>query len=102
MRETLMAGRYTPTSASFASRQWGFSMSASFASLVSAVESLINRAGHGSTKRFRDFFETYAPEAALGDRRNQMYDLRSGILHGSDLMAMDQDAAFGWDPPWWN
>jgi hypothetical protein len=31
-----------------------------------------------------------------------MYSLRSGILHGSELMALDQDLAFGWDPPWWN
>jgi hypothetical protein len=27
---------------------------------------------------------------------------RSKILHGSDLMQLDQDRAFGWDPPWWN
>ena len=27
-----------------------------------------------------------------------MYDLRSGILHGSELMAIDQDRDFGWDP----
>ncbi len=85
-----------------ASRQWSFSMSASFAALVSAVESLINRDGPGSTQRFRDFFETYAPGATLVDRRTQMYRLRSTILHGSGLLAMDQDAAFGWDPPGWN
>ena len=29
-----------------------------------------------------------------------MYSLRSGILHGSELMQLDQDLAFGWDPPW--
>jgi hypothetical protein len=28
-----------------------------------------------------------------------MYALRSDILHGSALMAMDQDARLGWDPP---
>jgi hypothetical protein len=28
-----------------------------------------------------------------------MYELRSGILHGSNLMLMDQDLHFGWDPP---
>jgi hypothetical protein len=27
-----------------------------------------------------------------------MYDIRSGILHGSDLMQLDQDLAFGFDP----
>jgi hypothetical protein len=31
-----------------------------------------------------------------------MYSLRSGILHGSNLMQLDQDLAFGWDPPWLN
>jgi hypothetical protein len=60
-----------------ASRQWNISMSASFAALVSAVESLINTRGPGSTKRFRDFFERYAPGASLATRRIQMYDLRN-------------------------
>jgi hypothetical protein len=85
-----------------ARRQWNISVSASFAALVSAVESLINTRGAGSTARFRAFFEDYAPGASAAARRNQMYDLRSGILHGSELMALDQDRAFGWDPPWWN
>lgn len=85
-----------------ASRQWTVSMSLSFAALVSAVESLINTRGPGSTGRFRAFLERYAPGASLEARRNQMYDLRSGILHGSELMTIDQDISFGWDPPWWN
>jgi hypothetical protein len=84
-----------------ASRQWHFSVSASFAAIVSAVESLGNRA-YRPTRRFHDFFERYAPGASLAARRDQMYDLRSGILHGSELMAMDQDLYFGWDPPGWN
>jgi hypothetical protein len=85
-----------------ASRQWNFSVSASFAALVSAVESLINEDGPGSTGRFRDFVECYAPGATLIPRRNQMYRLRSGILHGSELMAIEQALDFGWDPPGWN
>jgi len=85
-----------------ASRQWNMSMSASFSALVSAVESLINARGPGSTGRFRTFLERYAPGASLEARRNEMYDLRSGILHGSELMTLDQDLSFGWDPPWWN
>ena len=85
-----------------ASRQWNTSVSASFAALVSAVEALINTRGPGSTARFRAFFERYAPDASLSSRRDQMYDVRSGILHGSDLMTIDQDIDFGWDPPWWN
>ena len=102
-----------------ASRQWTISVSSSFASLVSAVESLTDRGtvhrvyceeceGHcqhevpGATERFRAFFEEYAPGASFRSRRSEMYKLRSGILHGSELMQLDQDLAFGWDPPWWN
>jgi len=102
-----------------ASRQWTISVSASFTSLVSAVESLTERGtmhwvycqecgkqqsheSPGATERFRSFFETYAPDAALRERRSQMYALRSGIVHGGDLMQIDQDLAFGWDPPGWN
>lgn len=102
-----------------ASRQWTISVSSSFASLVSAVESLTDRGtihrvyceqckGHcqhevpGATERFRAFFEEYARGAALRSRRTEMYSLRSDILHGNKLMQLDQDLAFGWDPPWWN
>jgi hypothetical protein len=100
-------------------RQWSFSVSASFAALVSAIESLTERGGThefecpicgkpgqhevpGASRRFKDFFDTYAPGAALAKRRDEMYSLRSGILHGSELVQLDQDLAFGWDPPWWN
>ena len=102
-----------------ASRQWTISVSSSFASLVSAVESLTERGTKhevycdeckkdwphdvpGATETFRDFFEKYTPGASLRERRSKMYKLRSGILHGSELMQLDQDLAFGWDPPWWN
>lgn len=102
-----------------ASRQWNTSVSASFAALVSAIESLTERGGvhqfncpvcckrtqhelPGATRRFKDFLETYAPGAALAQPRDDVYQLRSGILHGSKLMQLDQDLDFGWDPPWWN
>jgi hypothetical protein len=102
-----------------ARRQWNISVSSSFASLVSAVESLTDRGtihrvyceeckGYcrhevpGATERFRAFFEKYAPGGSLRSRRNAMYSLRSGILHGSELMQVDQDLDFGWDPPGWN
>ena len=102
-----------------ASRQWKISVSASFAALVSAIESLTERGDihkfecpicgnptqhevPGATRRFKDFFDIYAPGATLAKRRDGMYSLRSGILHGSDLMQLDQDLAFGWDLPWWN
>jgi hypothetical protein len=81
-----------------ASRQWKFSASASFAAIVSAVEALGNRS-YPPTRRFHDFFERYAAGASLADRRNRMYNLRSGILHGSELMAIDLERHFGWDPP---
>ena len=99
--------------------QWGVSVSASFASLVSAVEALSGRGDihpihcpvcsvpmqhevPGATERFRAFVERYAPGKGLRKRRSRMYELRSGILHGSALMELDVDRAFGWDPPWWN
>jgi hypothetical protein len=85
---------------SMASRQWTDSMSASFASVVIAAEAL---AGDGSkskvVKKFHDFFEEYAPDPGLKRRRDDMYDMRSKIIHGSRLMHLDQDIAFGWDPP---
>ena len=83
-----------------ASRQWTVSLSASFASLVIAIEALGDRSkGKGPTARFHDYLERYAPGASLQDRRKQMYALRSDILHGSGLMEMDRDADFGWSPP---
>lgn len=102
-----------------ASRQWSMSMSASFASHVSAVEALTGRGvthsnyceqcrdirQHevpGSTKIFQSFFETYAPGPITASRRSEMYSMRSKILHESQLMQLDQDTAFGWDPPGWN
>ena len=54
-----------------------------------------------ATEKFRAFFEKYASGNALKIHRSRMYGLRSGILHGSKLMQVDQDLAFGWDPPWW-
>lgn len=102
-----------------ASRQWTTSVSASFAALVSAIEALTERGDThefkcpicgkptqhevpGATRRFKGFFDTYAPGVALAKRRDDMYSLRSGILHGSKLIQLDQDLAFGWDPPGWN
>jgi Apea-like HEPN len=105
---------------SMASRQWEDSMSASYASLVSAAEALTPEGGTkhfvyceeckdkrahdapGATAKFRSFFEKYTPDTGLEKRRSKMYGLRSKILHGSDLMQLDQGRAFGWDPPWWS
>ena len=93
-------------------------MSASFAALVSAVEALTERGKThcvhcpecdkdthhevpGAGERFRRIFETYAPGGQIKKRLNEMYSLRSGTLHGSTLMQLDEDLAFGWDPPYW-
>ena len=100
-------------------RLWNRTASGSFASLVSAIEALTNRGDihyfkcpecgdrtqhekPGATKGFSQFLETYAPGKVLKKRRDEMYSIRSGILHGSKLMLLDQDLALGWDPPWWN
>jgi hypothetical protein len=102
-----------------ASAQWTISMSSSFVSLVSAIESLTDRGevhhvycircrryrDHdvpGPAALFRNFFETYAAGESLKKRREEMYSLRSGIAHGGRLMAFDEGRAFGWDPPWSN
>ena len=99
-----------------ASCQWGDLASSSFAFLVTACESLTERGSihrvyceqckgdsthevPGATESFRAFFETFAPGASLRKRRTQMYALRSGILHGNELMLLDQNRVFGWDPP---
>jgi hypothetical protein len=83
-------------------RQWNISASAAFAAYVSSIEALTTQ--HevpGATRRFKDFIQTYAPDAGPS-RRDDMYDLRSGILHGRKLIELDYALAFGWDPPWWN
>jgi hypothetical protein len=96
-----------------ADRHWTVSVSSSFASLVTAVEWLTDPGeAHwlyceqcrekqlhevpGAGTRFRSFFETCAPADPLRERRRQMYKLRWDILHGSDLMQMDQDWLSGW------
>ena len=102
-----------------ASRQWTISASSSFASLVSAIESFTNRGSThgmycneckadfqhevpGATEKFRTILERYTPGNALKSQRNKMYTLRSRILHGGELMQLDQDFYSGWDPPGWN
>jgi hypothetical protein len=82
-----------------ASRQWNISVSAAFAAWVSGIEALTGGSGPGATQRFKNFIEAYAPGADLTSR-SEMYDLRSGILHGSKLIEIDYALAFGWDPPW--
>src|SRR5262249_6278593 len=81
-----------------ASRQWTMSLSAVFTSLVIAIESLTDKKTKGARERFRNFIEKYAPGAALEHRRNEMYSLRSNILHGDALFEIDLDTHFGFSP----
>ena len=95
-------------------RQWTISASATFAAHVSAIEALTERGiahqfkcpicgGHtrhevpGATQIFKNFIETYAPEVGQASRKT-IYDLRSDIVHGSELIELDNALAFGWDP----
>jgi hypothetical protein len=85
------------------SRQFTMSVSAAFAALVSAIETLTERGDphyfdcpvcgkqtqhevRGATRRFKDLIDTYAPGVGTG-RRSEMYQLRSGVLHGSKLVS---------------
>jgi hypothetical protein len=95
-------------------RQWTISASATFAAHVSAIEALTERGtAHqfkcpicggqtkhevpGATQRFKNFIETYAPGVGQASRK-KIYDLRSDIVHGSELIELDNALAFGWDP----
>jgi hypothetical protein len=103
---------------STSSRLWDVSISASFAALVSAIESLTasgNAHGFtcpicggltdhrvpGPTRLFKNFLATYAPGDTLATDRSDMYSLRSGILHGSRLMELDREIPVvgPWTPP---
>jgi hypothetical protein len=103
-----------------ASRQWTMSASASFASLVTAIETLTEGRGAihnyscpvcgkptshevpGATRRFIEFFDSYAAGQALAKQRSEMYALRSSILHGSRLMELDGSLATGITPADYN
>jgi hypothetical protein len=91
-----------------ASRLWDVSMSASFAALVSAVESMTSRGNvhditcpvcgrrtqheiPGPTKLFKGFLETYTPGSTLAGNRSDIYGLRSDILHGEHLLELDRE-----------
>jgi len=95
------------------------SWSASFTALVTAVESLTTRGAQhqlhcpicnrqvhhespGPTERFRAFFETYAPGEGLRKDRTLMYEMRSRIVHGGDVMEIDFDPSHFWTPPDWS
>lgn len=107
-------------------QQWEISASASFVSLVSAIETFTKRGEihkvhcqtcegefthetPGVIQRFKSFLEEFAPVdegeqdqnriKEIKKERQKIYDLRSHILHGNDLFMLDQNRDFGWDPP---
>jgi hypothetical protein len=98
-------------------RMCDISMSAAFAALVSTIESL-TASGNvhqftcpicggltdhrvpGPTKLFKNFLATYAPGASLAKDRDDMYDLRSNLIHGEHLVELDREIPImGWTPP---
>lgn len=101
-----------------ARRLFDVAVSSSFIALVTAAESMTKRGvthrsrcdecgcmithdEPGATKNFKVFFETYAPDSTPS-MRERMYRLRSGIAHGTQIMRLDQDIAYGWDPTEWS
>jgi hypothetical protein len=90
-------------------------MAASFLAMVSAIEALIEtHSGHdalcsvcgeaflhrvpGPTKAFRTLLARYVPGPQFDSRRNEMYALRSGLVHGTALMELDDERYSVWDP----
>ncbi len=98
-------------------RMCDVSITAAFAALVSAIESLTSSGevhqftcpvcsgvtDHrvpGPTKLFKDFLATYALGATLAKDRDDMYDLRSDLVHGEHLVELDREIPImGWTPP---
>jgi hypothetical protein len=90
-------------------------MGASFVAMVSAIEALVeSERGHqgqcnscgeeffhrtpGPTEAFRRFLATHVSGDQLKNQRNDMYALRSGLVHGSVLMELDDERHSVWDP----
>jgi hypothetical protein len=87
---------------------WNYSFSTSFFAYVVAIESLLDDEQphtctscggphHPSiTQAFRRFLSTYAPDTP---ERQRFYSMRSGIAHGSKLLASDEmDEVGAFDP----
>jgi len=100
---------------STSSRMWDISMSASFAALAFAIESMTTGSNvhevqchacgspieSGPTKLFRNFLAAYVPGASLARDRNDMYSLRSDVVHGEQLVELDREIPIvgAWTPP---
>ena len=100
---------------STSSRMWDISISASFAALAFAIESMTTGSNihevqclacgspieSGPTKLFKNFLAAYAPGASLARDRKDMYMLRSDVVHGEHLVELDREIPIvgAWTPP---
>ena len=101
-----------------ATRVYSYSPSASFVSLIFAIEALVSEetiasskcekcqrdVGSGATRRFINCLETFAPSketetAASKKVRKKLYGIRSHIAHGRDIFQRDASSWIGnFDP----
>lgn len=95
------------------SHVWRLSKSASYQSLIQAVEVLIDvpkdqpkcsechrTLGIGPTALFVKFLEDYAPASSdLEPARSELYSMRSSLSHGNTLLHMDQGIVYNWYGP---
>jgi hypothetical protein len=81
-----------------ASEVWSLSQSLHLSSLVNAIECLAvgeddrNRAD-GPTASFKQFMREYAPGQPSGKLLDHIYELRSDITHGEQLLAYDRPSS---------
>jgi hypothetical protein len=89
---------------------WRLSQSLSYICLINSIEVLtphglenrcptcgLNRAP-GPTARFRDFVERYAGD--IPDR-SRLYEIRSRLVHGDQILQSDQPSGFAFTPHLW-
>ena len=89
---------------------WRLSQSLSYISLINSIEVLtphgiedrcptcgLNRAP-GPTARFRDFVERYAGDVP---DRSRLYEIRSRLVHGDQILQSDQPSGFAFTPQLW-
>lgn len=95
------------------SQVWRLSKSASYQSLIQAVEVLIDipkkqpkctechrTLGVGPTALFTTFLDKYSPASStLEPARSELYNVRSSLSHGNALLHMDQGVVFNWYNP---
>jgi hypothetical protein len=69
---------------------WKMSVSLGHIAAVNAIETIMQSGrAPGVTRRFHDFVERYAPRVPK-ENREQIYDLRSRLVHGDQLFDIDR------------